>query len=376
MADKIVVMHDGIVEQIGAPLELYDRPANLFVAGFIGSPGDELPRRAASSGGGFDGRRAARCCRCRARRPRRQAAGDLRHPARALPPRPTSGMPVEVIVVEPTGSETQVMAAAGGTRCHLRVPRARHRRARARSSASCRTAARAPVRQRRQARRASAQLIIRQHTTQHPGDARNDASSTRAQTPLNSASTARRCPPPVPVGRRSLRAEPRRRRHAPAPAPSLHAREGRHAARAALDALREGRRGRLARQHQEVHRSDRRRGARRQEGWEDIRPKAAVAANVGSGPDIMIGCGSTTPHPYPDKLLDVTDIAEYLGKKYGGWYAGRRELRQDARHSKFIALPLGAPSATRSSIAKHGEGRPASPSSRRRPTGSSNCARR
>ena len=38
MADKIVVMHDGIVEQIGAPLELYDQPDNLFVAGFIGSP--------------------------------------------------------------------------------------------------------------------------------------------------------------------------------------------------------------------------------------------------------------------------------------------------------------------------------------------------
>jgi hypothetical protein len=38
MADKIVVMRDGIVEQIGAPLELYDHPANLFVAGFIGSP--------------------------------------------------------------------------------------------------------------------------------------------------------------------------------------------------------------------------------------------------------------------------------------------------------------------------------------------------
>src|SRR3546814_10622297 len=38
MADRIVVMHDGIVEQIGAPLELYDNPANTFVAGFIGSP--------------------------------------------------------------------------------------------------------------------------------------------------------------------------------------------------------------------------------------------------------------------------------------------------------------------------------------------------
>ncbi|MBB3445209.1 sn-glycerol-3-phosphate ABC transporter ATP-binding protein UgpC [Rhizobium sp. BK379] len=38
MADKIVVLHDGVIEQVGAPLELYDRPANLFVAGFIGSP--------------------------------------------------------------------------------------------------------------------------------------------------------------------------------------------------------------------------------------------------------------------------------------------------------------------------------------------------
>src|ERR1700716_2875924 len=42
MADKIVVMHDGIVEQIGSPLELYDRPENQFVAGFIGSPGGEF----------------------------------------------------------------------------------------------------------------------------------------------------------------------------------------------------------------------------------------------------------------------------------------------------------------------------------------------
>ncbi len=38
MADRIVVMNAGRVEQIGAPLELYDRPGNLFVAGFLGSP--------------------------------------------------------------------------------------------------------------------------------------------------------------------------------------------------------------------------------------------------------------------------------------------------------------------------------------------------
>ncbi len=51
MADKIVVMHDGRVEQVGAPLELYDRPANRFVAGFIGSPAmNFLPAQANGSG--------------------------------------------------------------------------------------------------------------------------------------------------------------------------------------------------------------------------------------------------------------------------------------------------------------------------------------
>jgi len=43
MADKIVVMHDGIVEQIGTPVDLYDKPDNQFVAGFIGSPAMKFP---------------------------------------------------------------------------------------------------------------------------------------------------------------------------------------------------------------------------------------------------------------------------------------------------------------------------------------------
>ena len=38
MADRIVIMKDGVVQQTGAPMELYDHPVNLFVAGFIGSP--------------------------------------------------------------------------------------------------------------------------------------------------------------------------------------------------------------------------------------------------------------------------------------------------------------------------------------------------
>ena len=55
MADKIVVMHDGRVEQIGTPLELYDRPANLFVAGFIGSPAmNFLPGTLHSNGSGAE----------------------------------------------------------------------------------------------------------------------------------------------------------------------------------------------------------------------------------------------------------------------------------------------------------------------------------
>ena len=51
MADRIVVMHDGYVQQVGRPLELYDRPANTFVAGFIGSPGmNFLPAKIARGG--------------------------------------------------------------------------------------------------------------------------------------------------------------------------------------------------------------------------------------------------------------------------------------------------------------------------------------
>jgi multiple sugar transport system ATP-binding protein len=115
MADKIVVMHDGIVEQIGAPLELYDRPANLFVAGFIGSPamnfftgkirangvstfetrsGVKLPISAKSSGS--DGRPAVYGIR-----PEHFALAE-------------DGAPGEVVVVEPTGSEIQVVAKIGG----------------------------------------------------------------------------------------------------------------------------------------------------------------------------------------------------------------------------------------------------------------------
>jgi multiple sugar transport system substrate-binding protein len=76
------------------------------------------------------------------------------------------------------------------------------------------------------------------------------------------------------------------------------------------------------------------------EGWEDVRPKAAVAANTGAGPDIILSTNDDA-NLYPEKLLDVTDLADYLGKKYGGWYSACEQFnRPDGKH--WIALPLGA----------------------------------
>jgi len=76
------------------------------------------------------------------------------------------------------------------------------------------------------------------------------------------------------------------------------------------------------------------------EGWEDVRPKAAVAANTGAGPDIILSTNDDA-NLYPEKLLDCTDLAEYLGKKYGGWYpAGQAFMRPDGK--KWLGLPLGA----------------------------------
>ncbi|MCC7319686.1 MAG: sn-glycerol-3-phosphate ABC transporter ATP-binding protein UgpC [Rubellimicrobium sp.] len=114
MADKIVVMRDGRVEQVGAPLDLYDRPDSVFVAGFIGSPSMNFVHGRIET---RDGRRVFAT-----------ASGQhLPLPDRDLPEgmevtygiRPehigigADGVPVSVVVVEPTGSETQVFARLG-----------------------------------------------------------------------------------------------------------------------------------------------------------------------------------------------------------------------------------------------------------------------
>jgi multiple sugar transport system substrate-binding protein len=75
------------------------------------------------------------------------------------------------------------------------------------------------------------------------------------------------------------------------------------------------------------------------EGWEDVRPKAAVAANVGSGPDIIISTMEDA-HQYPDKLVDVSDVANYLGNKYGGWFEIAKAYGMHDK--KWVAIMMGA----------------------------------
>ena len=75
------------------------------------------------------------------------------------------------------------------------------------------------------------------------------------------------------------------------------------------------------------------------EGWEDVRPKAAVAANTGAGPDIILSTNDDA-NLYPEKLVDVTDLCSYLGSKYGGFYpVCDPYLKPDGK--KWIGVPLG-----------------------------------
>ena len=121
MADKIVILNAGEVEQIGSPLELYDRPRNVFVAGFIGSPsmnflpakGDGRGRAVLADGGSMP-------------MPGGGAPGDARDVTIGIRPEhlvlaregtvAASGadLAMRVHVIEPTGSETHVMGEIAG----------------------------------------------------------------------------------------------------------------------------------------------------------------------------------------------------------------------------------------------------------------------
>ena len=125
MADTIVVMNGGNVEQIGSPLELYDNPANLFVAGFIGSPAmNFLP-------GQFAQRSAAAVKLSNASELPAPACREADGRDVTLGVRPEhflineGGVLAEVVLVEPTGADTQVYCRLSGIDVTV-VSRERH----------------------------------------------------------------------------------------------------------------------------------------------------------------------------------------------------------------------------------------------------------
>jgi multiple sugar transport system ATP-binding protein len=116
MADKIVVMNEGLVEQVGDPLSLYDQPANQFVAGFIGSPAmNFLPGRIAANGAAVfetdGGRQLPLPPQTNPASKGRRAVCGIRPENMTLA---ENGLPAEVVIIEPTGSEIQVMARIDG----------------------------------------------------------------------------------------------------------------------------------------------------------------------------------------------------------------------------------------------------------------------
>jgi len=73
------------------------------------------------------------------------------------------------------------------------------------------------------------------------------------------------------------------------------------------------------------------------ESYDDIQPKASVAANTGQGLDMVWGLYSL-PHLFPEKCLDMTDVADYLGKKYGGWTPSAEAYGKSG--AKWIGIPV------------------------------------
>ena len=109
MADRIVVMQAGKIEQIGTPLDLYDRPANRFVAGFIGSPAMNFLDGEVVSDGFRDTDGAVWPLLPGAPQGKAAVYGIRPEHLRLT----SGGLPLRVQVLEPTGSETQVTGHVG-----------------------------------------------------------------------------------------------------------------------------------------------------------------------------------------------------------------------------------------------------------------------
>jgi multiple sugar transport system ATP-binding protein len=124
LGDRVVVMKDGRVQQVGAPLELYGRPANKFVAGFIGSPAMNFINASVSSDGRWaeaEGLRLEVPERLRAQRGRRLTLGIRPEALRIANGADEHGFAITVDVVEPLGNEILLNFRVGGAAMVARV---------------------------------------------------------------------------------------------------------------------------------------------------------------------------------------------------------------------------------------------------------------
>src|SRR5262245_11542931 len=124
LGDRVVVMKDGLVQQVGAPLELYGRPANKFVAGFIGSPAMNFVSISISSDGRWaetEGLRLQVPERLRAQGGERMTVGVRPEALRIANGVDEHGFATKVDVVEPLGNEILLNFRAGGAPMVARV---------------------------------------------------------------------------------------------------------------------------------------------------------------------------------------------------------------------------------------------------------------
>ena len=333
MADKIVVMNGGNVEQIGAPLDLYDHPNNLFVAGFIGSPAMNFLKGQITSGDvPCRGRRRTAVARRQGERVGGQADA-LWRAAGTFPARRAGSAGHGAC-----GGADRIGNPGDGGICRhadrLRVPRTRVGEARRDDPHHCQPGAGASVRCRQrptgQLSSGSTALCSRQHATDRPPRARalnvpgdhpehwrkrRMAEFTRRDSLKLGAMALGAASVPI-IGARAQVDD--------VPTANVKPLDYKLEKGAALHVLRPAKFVDPDQKYWDINTKKYTQATGIEVkidylSWEEMRPQEAVTANTGAGPDIIIGF-SSDPQIYASKIHDMTDLADYLGAKYGGWF--------------------------------------------------------
>ena len=337
MADKIVAMSEGNVEQIGSPLDLYDHPTNLFVAGFIGSPAMNL-LKGEIVGDQFHTEGGMMLPLPKGMGSRKAVYGIRPEYIRL---QPEGGIDAKVHLVEPMGSETQVTVRLGET------------------PLVC------TFRERVNARPGDVIRIMPDRAVAHVFDAENRQPDCDELENINTNDRereeyqnnhrenvmqdqfTRRGALGLGVSAAALSATGASAQStikaADVPAPDFKIESG-----AKLRMLRPVK---FVQPDEDIFRANAKRFTDKTGvemkvdfvGWEDINQQTAVTSNSGAGPDLIMGF-SDAPHIYADKLIELTDVADYLGKRYGGWLTMAQRYGKKHGRNSWIGIPFGASS--------------------------------